>query len=170
MGFGVRFTGMAKLTVTVKDVDRGWKAMLKSLVSIQKSEVRVGYFSDKDNARPDGLSNVDLAAIHEFGAPSRGIPERSFIRSTVDANRDAYVNFLKKALNSAMAGERGPAWAFEVLGQKVVADIRNRVTQGAGIPPPNSPKTVALKGSSRPLVDSGLMLKALTYAVVGVKK
>lgn len=30
---------------------------------------------------------------------------------------------------------------------------------------PNSPRTIALKGSSRPLIDTGAMQEAITYVV-----
>ena len=47
------------------------------------------------------------------------------------------------------------AWAADILQQRIV-DLKE---------PPNSPATIALKGSDNPLVDTGHMRQAVTWEV-----
>ncbi|HQL09719.1 MAG TPA: hypothetical protein PLE35_08990, partial [Lentisphaeria bacterium] len=39
----------------------------------------------------DGTPVAMIAAVHEFGSPSQGIPERPFLRVAVQRNRQKYV-------------------------------------------------------------------------------
>ena len=128
--------------------------------SVGKLYVAVGY-PDDGSDHGDGLSNARLAAIHEFGA---GVPERSFIRSTIDEKAEEI--FARAArLGSAMLEGKGKVEAaLGQLGAFVQAQIRNKVTRGAGLEP-LAPSTVAAKGSSRPLIDTGQLIGALKWAV-----
>jgi hypothetical protein len=54
---------------------------------------------------------------------------------------------------------------FDALGQQMVSDVNQTVRSGAGVPPPLKPATIARKGSSRPLVDTGRLLSAITWVV-----
>jgi hypothetical protein len=55
-------------------------------------------------------------------------------------------------------------WAC--MGLRMTADQRKRITEGEGIPPPLAESTVKEKGSSRPLVDTGQLWRALLHDVV----
>ena len=52
-----------------------------------------------------GLRVLDIATIHEFGAPAAGIPQRSFVRATVDEHR-ADIARIQRALAARV--ERAP--------------------------------------------------------------
>lgn len=159
------------IAIKVKDIDRGWGRLLRGVKEAKNGHVKVGYFAGPEAQRPgEPVTNVELAVIHEFGAPGAKIPERSFIRSTVDANRAEYVAILSKCLKKAVMGRMDFHQAFGILGEKVKADIQNRVRNGSGIPPPNAPYTIAKKGSARPLVDSGRMIDSITYVVSGLPR
>jgi hypothetical protein len=54
--------------------------------------------------------------------------------------------------------------ALDRLGAKVAALLQNRIS--AGIDPPNSAATIARKGSSKPLVDTGQLKAAITWRVI----
>ena len=56
---------------------------------------------------------------------------------------------------------------LNTLGAKAAADVKNTIRQG--IPPPNSPETIRRKGSSRPLIDTGQLINAITWIVERVK-
>jgi phage gpG-like protein len=140
----------------VKVVDRGFEDEIRRLsvsvittVGIQGAQAPAG-----DHG---GLTNAGLGAIHEFGAPSVGIPQRSFLRETLDANADKYSRFIAKR----MADRRTSTLiTFNLVGEMHLADIRNAIN--ASIAPPNKPGTVARKGSSVTLIDSGQLKGALT--------
>ena len=119
---------------------------------------------DPKKERP---SNATLASIHEFGLGN--VPARPFIRPPFDKNRKQYLEILSTAYEKFLKGSGDRQNFLRVLGfigQKMASDIKNYVTQGTGVPPPLSPKTIAAKGSSRPLVDTGQLLNSVTYQVV----
>ena len=116
-----------------------------------------------------GMTNAHLASIHEFGAVVQQgtreitIPERSFIRSTVDKNNN-YKEVIHKLGLAIITGKlTSIPDALKVLGEKITSDIKRSIEQG--IPPPNAPSTIKPKGSSKPLIDSGQMKNAVTYDV-----
>ena len=152
--------------VTIKDVDRGWRQLRRDLKS---AHVKVGYFAGPKDARPgDPITNVELAVVHEFGSPGQGIPERSFMRSTIDAQTNEYIGVLNKLLKMALSARAvgtSVTRALGILGEKVSADIKKRVMTGEHIPPPLKPRTIARKGSDRPLIDTGRLITAITYLV-----
>ena len=160
-----------KFTVTEKD--RGWKALFERLEVLKKHDVnvRVGIFSDEKGGgeeREGGLTNVEIAAVHEFGAPEANIPERPFIRSTFDAYKQEYAEMVTKVLRGVIEGKLGVKQALDLVGAKMVADINKvvRQTQGPAYGfAPLKPETIDRKGSSRPLIDTGRMIAAVTWAV-----
>jgi phage gpG-like protein len=54
--------------------------------------------------------------------------------------------------------------ALALVGQMMESDMRSAIA--AGIPPPNAARTIAAKGSSKPLVDSGQLRASISSAVV----
>lgn len=163
---------MAKNRVTVKD--KGWKALLKRVTPLGEYAAHVGVLAAKGGndvhkasaAEGKPITLLELAAIHEFGSPRAGIPERSFIRRTFNEPegqkelRDLYARLARVVVTGKMSAEK----AIELLGMKMVAMVRNRILVN-WIPPPNAPATVEKKGSSRPLVDTGQLVNAITYEV-----
>jgi hypothetical protein len=58
--------------------------------------------------------------------------------------------------------------ALGLLGTKAVGEIQKRMARG--IKPDNAPSTIAAKGSSTPLIDTGRLRQSVTYAVVDTKE
>jgi hypothetical protein len=168
----------ARARVAVKVVDRGWDELRKTLDALRnrKAYVKAGVLGGDKAARPgEALTNVELALIHEYGAPSRHIPERSFIRSTFDAHREEYFALLRQLLQAVYANKLTVERALGLLGARMSADIKKRVTTGAEVPPPNAPSTLARKlaktrkgstGSVRTLIDTGRLIGSVAWAVV----
>lgn len=122
-----------------------------------------------------GISNVELAIIHEFGAPSAGIPERSFIRAPFAAQQSKYETMARTLVRKLYELEMDERQALGILGLAMATDMKNYITQGTGVPPPNSPAVMrrkAAKGRAingadpRTLVDTGQLLGAITWQVV----
>jgi hypothetical protein len=171
--------------VAVRAVDKGWDELRQTLKNIRErdSYVKAGVFGDSEtNKRDDGeLTNVDLAVIHEFGAPKASIPARSFIRATFDMNHASYKQMLRGLIPKIYELKMDVKRALGLLGAKMAADMKKRVVTGVGIPPPNAPSTVAKKlakgknlgnnsasksKTPRPLVDSGRLVDSITWEVV----
>lgn len=69
--------------------------------------------------------------------------------------------------------------ALNVLGAKYSAAVKNTVTQGEQIPPPNAPSTLARKlaktargsaGAVRTLIDTGRLIGSVTWSAFGGSK
>lgn len=154
---------MATGKVTEKDYGlRRLFETAKLMTNSSDLSVKIGAFGDDSR---DGIDNAALVAIHEFGSSDGRIPERSFIRSTFGANAETYVRGLKRLLERILDGRMTLVQALDVMGSKISTDIKNRVTQGEHIPPPNAPSTIERKGSDRPLVDTGRMINSITWKV-----
>ena len=147
--------------MTVKDKDRGWRRMLAIALEANPLVVTVGVQGDAERATGE-ISNIDLATIHEFGAPGAGIPERSFIRSTLE-DQQGYRELARKLTDAVVAGKVDVPKALALFGEQVSSDIKRKIE--SGIDPPNAPATVAKKGSSKPLVDTGQLKNSISYVV-----
>lgn len=159
-----------RVTAVFRKIDHGGDALFARIKELGANppSLKVGIFADEKTGgqvRDGGLTNVQIAAIHEFGAPEAGIPERSFIRSTFDAQRAKYGAILKKLLPRVLEGKLDVVAMFDLIGQQIVSDINHKV-RVEGVPPPLKPATIARKGSSRALIDTGRMLAALTWTVL----
>ena len=150
----------SKYVVTsYKDIDYGWDKLKKELISKKNRYVTVGVHADRAQ-RSDGANNLLLAMAHEFGL---GVPERSFIRDTMDKNELIYITYLKQMMGMVVAGRITKDRAIQLVGLKIQADMKNYIA--AGIDPPNAPVTIARKGSSTPLIDTGQLINAIDFEV-----
>lgn len=162
-------------SVQVKVIDRGWEAIKARVQSLRGAAgvVSVGVQGAQAAANHQGthLTVAQLATIHEFGKkikhPKLGrttvIPERSFLRATVDQHREAIARRQVLLSQGFVLGKFELKQALELLGQYAVGLIKQRIA--LGIPPPNRPWTIARKGSSTPLIDTGQLRNSITYQV-----
>lgn len=148
----------------IRDIDRGWKKFLRGISKHKKEVVIIVGIQGKEAAEErDGISNAALGAIHEFGAPGAGIPQRSFLRSTVDRERRKYETEMRKIAVRISKGQ-GTRSEFEKIGLLAVADIHRTFSNSIGLVA-NAPATIAAKGSSKPLVAIGALRNSITSVV-----
>ena len=149
--------------VVVKD--NGASSLLARAKALRGgARVKVGILADAPKREQDGtgsMSLLEVAAVHEFGGGD--VPQRSFIRATVDEQRPEIERLQHKLAAQVFAGKLDPSSALELLGAKVAAMIQNRIAEGIG--PALKPETVERKGSSVPLVDTGQLRSSITWKV-----
>lgn len=148
------------MSVAVRDTDKGLKAMLKKL-SGASGKVAIGVLGSTAGKSHGATTLYDVAAANEFGT-SR-IPERSFLRGTIDTNHGKILTFCKKQGAEVVRGKISNEIALERIGAFVQGLIQARIA--AGIEPANAESTIAAKGSSKPLIDSGQLRASITYEV-----
>lgn len=157
--------------------DRVWRNLKRKLRG--QPQARVGVLASHGGGAPhgdSGVTNAELAAIHEFGAPGAGVPERSFIRSAMRENRVELRNMAARLARrvvdvrkgTSVAGTLSMRDALEVLGQWGVAKIKAKIT--SNIPPALKPatilrKTVGGKRGDVALIDTGQLLNSITHEV-----
>ena len=157
-------------------IDRGWKRIQKEMKEIHGSYVKIGvisgggekrYKKHKDVSGKKEGSNVDiarLAAIHEYGLPSKRIPSRPFIKQSFDKNKRKIKSKTESLLKNIYQGSKTTKGALDTLGLFHQGNTRKIFTEGSFRA--NKPSTVKEKGSSRPLIDTGRLRQSIDYEVV----
>jgi hypothetical protein len=106
-------------------VVRKQTALMVSLKAFIKDmddySVRIGWFSSAKY--PNGTPTAYVAAIHEFGAPSRGIPARSFIRPTITARTGDWSQQMRFYAKQIVAGQMDTRTALEGLAIVARGDV-----------------------------------------------
>ncbi len=150
----------------VTDRDLGAKRLLRELA--KAGEITVGIHEAEGAASKDGdeggdMQLIDVAIVHEFGSEEAGIPRRSFIRDWSDDNEGQHKEQQRKAAKAVIDGKLDTETACKRLGVLWQGEVQQRIADG--IPPPNKPATIARKGSSKPLVDTGQLRTSIRHAV-----
>ena len=137
------------------------------------NQVKVGF--------PAGEADSDViqrAIWQEFG--TRGgasgggwggpVPERPFMRNAIrdgqSSNKAMMKTEARRIIVDAIKGKdvaMSKRLTLRRLGIKVQGDIQASITSLRS--PPNSPVTIAMKGSSNPLIDSGEMRDSVAFKV-----
>lgn len=156
---------MAKSRVKVRDL--GYASVLKELKATEGVHITVGVHGDQ-KPRSGGTPMTLVAAANEFGTTDGRVPERSFIRATVDSRRNDIAEVMQKQMKLLEDGKRSAKDVAEIVGLWTANAIKKYMTDLQE--PPNAPSTVARKGSSNPLIDTGQLRSAVTHKVVIGKK
>ena len=143
------------------DRDLGLKRFIRELQAAKVTEVVVGVQQGADN---DGQQIAEYAAYNEFGTDS--IPERSFMRSAFDENLAELRQDMDAQYGRVQAGQITVRTALGLVGLRHQDQIKNKID--TNIPPPNSPVTIAKKGSSHTLIDTGAMKNSIHYIMRAV--
>lgn len=155
--------------VKIKDTDRGWKKLRRELRK-RPQATEVGIRGEQGARRDGDIDNVTLGVVHEFGATISTdtgtivIPARSWLREPIDKESANYGKLIKRLMRRVVELKGTQKQVLELLGAKVQADLVRNINKG--IDPALSPRTVAKKGSTKQLVDSGQLKGAITHKVV----
>jgi len=156
--------------VTVEDRDHGYKDLLELVDDLKrrKMHVAVGVLDGSGEIPDEGISVAGLATVHEFGAWAGKnrkvwVPERAPIRKTLDEAENRINVAATRVLTKAARGDISVEAALGTLGEFVTSQIRRTIQRG--VEPPNAESTIARKKSSKPLIDTGLLLRSYTYQV-----
>lgn len=143
------------------------KQFSKSLNAIIDKEVKIGVFADKGGnlTYEDGTTVLENAIWQEYGTST--IPARSFIRAPVEIRKQEIINFINTTytqyLNNAISNDQG----LELIGVFVYNKINMAFTNnGYGTWPALKSTTIKQKGSSKPLIDQGLLRRSITWVIV----
>lgn len=137
-----------------------WQKALDAIaVNVSKaSSVSVGFLEGA--TYPDGTSVPLVAAIQEYGAPSRNIPPRPFFRTMILEHSKEWPDDVQKLLK---AHDYAADATLADMGEVIKGELQQSIVDLTS--PPLAPSTVAAKGSSKPLIDSGVLLRSVDYAV-----
>lgn len=139
------------------------RALRRELESYSKGKMycTVGVHAQAGSYKK-GITVAEVAAANNFGTDK--IPARPFLKEGVER---AKTNMIKTAEESMKKG-RTPRQIIDQLGALAVRGVQEQID--ATTTPPNAPYTVKKKGSSHPLIDTGLLKKSITYQLRNSKK
>ncbi len=153
-------------------------AFERTLKKIDTLEARVGFF--EKSHYDDGTPVAYVAAIQEYGYPAGNIPMRPFMRPTVITESDKWSNAAAQGFSLAARGKVPVEVVLEQLGAAAAADVQQTITEVGS--PALQPSTIAARksrlanggagatdGIEKPLMDTKIMYKAVTYEV-GTRK
>lgn len=95
-----------------------------------------------------------------WGGP---VPARPFLTNAMRDNRLKYRAGLRSSAAGVLLGRVTMKTTFDKLGAMAQGDVQASITSLST--PPNSATTIAMKGSSNPLIDTGEMRQAVTWKV-----
>lgn len=148
---------MKSKTKVIKSPKKAAKEIEKLAASLRGPDlVKVG-LPKGTNDYPDGTSVIMVGAVHEFGSPARNIPQRSFLRATVEAGRRNYRQLFKKLSKKIVDGNMTKKEALGLIGLQVQSDVQGRITDGI------DPELKSREGT--PLVDTGHLRRSITFEV-----
>lgn len=148
--------------------------LIKAAASFPNARVKVGVLGPKANRvdagtlhNVEGLNNAEIGLRNEFGVLSERIPERSFLRMPLlERLPKTLEKVARKDWITALIqhGKLKLLHNLGVAGEGAVYDAF--ATKGFGKWKPNTPYTVMMKGSSRPLIDHGELRQSISSEVV----
>ena len=137
------------------------KKYFKELEKLSKMEVRVGWQQGQAQEE-NGTDMAMIAAYNEFGSSSGAKPARPFMKQSFEKNQDKLQAMCDQANNKITNGESAEQ-ALEFIGAMCKGLVQKEIAEGEFAP--NAPSTIAMKGSSRPLIDTGTMRQTVDFVV-----
>jgi len=141
----------------VLDIDRGWDKIQARRAILDDSFVSAGIHATEDGPH-EGTTTAMVGAFHEFGL---GVPQRAWLSTAIDDHRDQIVGMASKLEDAVTLGKISPERALRQLAQFVEDKVKGKIHWGDGSWPALSEATIAKKGSSKPLVDTGQLLQSI---------
>lgn len=150
------------------------RLILAQVAKLRGAKVTIGIHASAGQHAGSPETVADIALKHEFG--SGRIPERSFLRSTVDGNPKPMIQ-AQKAANKVCHGQLTAQQACDQIGLVTVGEVKQTIFNK--IPPPLSQQTIAVHqakaahggglaghaDATTPLIDSGQMISSITHEV-----
>lgn len=101
--------------------------------------------------------------IQSHGSPIFAAPPRPVIEPAIEANKEQISTLMEKGIEVYL--KRGSDVGLRKAGLYAAAKSKEWFEDPRNNWAPNSPTTIALKGSSKPLIDTGAMQNAITYVI-----
>lgn len=141
----------------VKRSGIGLANYLKKLVPESNgAHVKVGVL--ENSKYPDGTPVPLVAFWNEYG--TRTAPSRPFFRDTIAQNREAWSDMAKRGIAKGLPITE----ILGLVGLQMETDIKTAIMTFDN--PPNSPTTIAIKGTDSPLRRTMLLYDSIKSEVV----
>lgn len=146
---------------TLRLLEKNVRLLTSAHVSVG---IHRGVLTRRARGKLGGQSMAEIARDNELGNHRRRIPSRPFMMITMRYYREQMVALMRELGQLIIDRQTTPIRALNIIGllytSLIQQTIRNRV------PPPNAPYTIARKGSSTPLIDTGQMIQSIRHVIV----
>lgn len=122
------------------------------------STLSVGFL--EGSTYPDGTSVPMVALTQEFGSPANNIPPRPFFRDMIAAKSPEWPEAVGDLL---IANDYDASKTLEQTGAAIKGQLQQSIANFNGVP--LSEATIVKKGSSKQLIDTGVMINSVDYEV-----
>lgn len=159
---------VGKVTIKTAGMERVSASLANKLVA------RVGVLGQRGASQHEGSkdTNAQIGLKQEKGSITENIPPRSFLQMPLTRNaKEIFVTsrVIEKWMVQAVQAGKDPkeAWylAYKDLGFSGEAVVQRAFEQSGPGWAPNSPMTIAMKGSDRPLIDTGELRRSVSSEV-----
>ena len=134
----------------------------KELDYLKTHTVWVGFVGGEADKKVDGVAIYMYANFNEYGTSN--IPSRPFFRTALNNNRKYIKEQLKELLGKVATGKITGELALKSIGLEVQGLIQDSIKNGNW--EENSESTIVAKnGSGQPLIDTGSMLRAVSFEI-----
>jgi len=140
---------------TIKDVTGSY---LKALDQLDDKAVKSGLLASA------GTENIKKGIDNEFGVPRKRTPERSFVRSTFDDEKENVTKRFEQIYEAINKGDFNVVSKLRAIGIEHAGKVKQKITDIKT--PPNAPITIALKGFDNPLIRTGEMRSKVSSEVI----
>ena len=153
--------------------DSGWDKFTTSFeVAHGETSAFVGVLRSAGEYTPKAALNgkqakpitvAQIAAIMVYGTSDGTIPARDFMSKAIKDNKEKISKAIKKLSLKVVEGQMDKKQAMGLVGQ-MIADMMVKSIDGGGFVA-NKPSTIARKGSSKPLIDKGILKGSIDFEV-----
>ena len=142
-------------------IDRGWHRIKRNIFQLQHAYAKIGLPADGETTgRYDMQKVITIGDAHEYG---KGVPERSFLRTAVDEKRKIIQKKVDLEFYSILRGLTTVPMALKRTGDMIKDTIVAKIDSGNFTP--LHPRTIARKGSSTPLIETGQLRSTIQTKV-----
>jgi hypothetical protein len=152
--------------LTPQDMLKFTKNLEQEMLKAKKMTVAVGITADSATSKvyESGATVLQVASWHEFGRGNN--PIRSFLRIPFDIKSKEINNFIEKQFSEVLEGKKDTEKALGLIGAFATNISKGAfTTMGYGTWAPLDPDTIDAKGSSTPLIDTGILRRAVNFEV-----
>lgn len=167
--------GQPRGKVEVRDLGIG--QLREDVATLQRQRVTVGYQGPSGQAQhPNADASVaQVAAWQEFGTPGSDdrtydktrtrIPSRPFVRTALAKYQAEIAAVIKAQLRAVLNGDASVDDAQSAVGERMVEAVQTTILDAKAWAEPLAQSTIDRKGHDDPLIDSGALYDAASYAV-----
>lgn len=157
--------------------DLGLAEARAKLAQLGRQRVTVGFQGSRGSAKhPNADTSIaQVAAWQEFGTPGSDdrtydktrtrIPSRPFVRTGLAKAATEIQSAIKRATSGVIDGRHDVDEAQDLVGARMVEAVQQAILDAHSWATPLADATVARKGHDDPLIESGAMYDAVSYAI-----